>query len=379
MGAMTGLRGAWLRWLLPAVAVLAVTAGAAVVKQVGAAADPRLPARTAAQLLTDLQTARLDGLSGTVTQRAELGLPALPGLGGQGSSDLASLISGTHTLRVWYSGPSSVRVALLGTLGESDIITNGREMWIWSSRDNSAVHRILPEHGPAAPPLNPQALPKTPQEAAEMVLAAIDPSTVVTTAGSARVAGRSAYELVLAPRDRDSLVSQVKVAIDATEHVPLRVQVFSAKAAEAAIEVAFTQISFARPGAEHFQFNPPPGAKIKEQSAEDVKPPADAAKDAAKTDGEPRFAVIGKGWTTVLATRVPAAEAPADAGAGAGVMGMLQRLPAVSGSWGSGRVLGSNLFSVLVTDDGRILVGAVTPQRLMQAAADPAAALKPGA
>ena len=320
-------------------------------KQVGAAADPRLPARTAAQLLTDLQTARLDGLSGTVTQRAELGLPALPGLGGQGSSDLASLISGTHTLRVWYSGPSSVRVALLGTLGESDIITNGREMWIWSSRDNSAVHRILPEPGPAAPPLNPQALPKTPQEAAEMVLAAIDPSTVVTTAGSARVAGRSAYELVLAPRDRDSLVSQVKVAIDATEHVPLRVQVFSAKAAEAVIEVAFTQISFARPGAEHFQFNPPPGAKIKEQSAEDVdaKAPADAAKDAAKTDGKPGFAVIGKGWTTVLATRVPAAGTPADSSVGgAGVMGMLQRLPAVSGSWGSGRVSRLTVSSPLI-------------------------------
>ena len=48
-----------------------------------------LPPRSAAQLLVDLQTARLDGLSGTVVQTADLGLPPLPGLtGGQGDADL---------------------------------------------------------------------------------------------------------------------------------------------------------------------------------------------------------------------------------------------------------------------------------------------------
>ncbi|GIH10853.1 hypothetical protein Rhe02_89200 [Rhizocola hellebori] len=381
---MTGSRIAWLRWLLPAAAVLAVTAGAAVVKGVGAAADPQLPARTAAQLLTDLQTARLEGLSGTVTQRADLGLPALPGLGGQGSSDLASLISGTHTLRVWYSGPSSARVALLGTLGESDIITNGRDVWIWSSRDNSAIHRTLPAPEAAAPPLNPSMLPTTPQEAAAAVLAAIDPSTVVTTSGSARVAGRAAYELTLAPRDRDSLISRVTVAIDAAEQVPLRVRVFATSTAEAAIEIAFTQVTFARPGAEHFRFNPPPGAKVTEQQAQPEKAKPDEAKpDQAKPDGPPPVAVVGRGWTAVLAARPggAATSSPSssanDPASGTGLGGLMQHLPAVQGSWGSGRLLSSRLFSVLVTDDGRILVGAVTPQRLIQAAADPAAALKP--
>src|SRR3954454_23202322 len=119
MDTMTANRQAWLRWLVPAVAVLATTAGAAALKT-AASAEPRLPARTAAQLLVDLQTARVDGLSGLVTQRADLGLPSLPGVGGQGSSDLSALITGMHTLRIWYSGPDSARVALLGTLGESD-------------------------------------------------------------------------------------------------------------------------------------------------------------------------------------------------------------------------------------------------------------------
>ncbi len=39
-------------------------------------------------------------------------------------------------------------------------------------------------------------------------------------------------------------------------------------------------------------------------------------------------------------------------------------------------MLTSKLFSVLLTDDGRILVGAVSPERLAQVAADPAAQLK---
>jgi hypothetical protein len=61
-----------------------------------AIADAGLPARTAAQLLVDVQQARLDGLSGTVVQKSDLGLPDLPIAGassGAGSSNLTSLLS----------------------------------------------------------------------------------------------------------------------------------------------------------------------------------------------------------------------------------------------------------------------------------------------
>ena len=46
--------------------------------------------------------------------------------------------------------------------------------------------------------------------------------------------------------------------------MPLRVQVFARGAADPAIEVAFTQVSFARPDAAQFTFNPPPGTTIVE-------------------------------------------------------------------------------------------------------------------
>jgi hypothetical protein len=68
------------------------------------------------------------------------------------------------------------------------------------------------------------------------------------------------------------------------------------------------------------------------------------------------------------------AKAPADFG-GEQAGQLLGLLPTVSGDWGSGRLLKTRLVSVLLTDDGRLLAGAVNPQRLYEAAADPAAKL----
>lgn len=379
-----------LRWTVPALVVVAALGSVTAGRALTADASPSLPPRTAAQLLVDLQTADPDGFSGTVVQRADLGLPELPTVGGQGSSNFNALVSGSHTLRVYYGGESKQRVALLGTLGESDIIRNGRDVWTWSSDENKATHRLLParstadgRHGapdPARPGHSPTALPSTPQEAAEQALAAIDPTTKVATRGTATVAGRPAYELMLSPRDTASRIGQVRLAVDATEHIPLRVQVFAKDARTAAFEVGFTKVSFARPGDEHFRFTPPPGVTVTEVGPERAAKPDGTPDRDAK---EPR--IVGRGWTAVVVaenvdlasmTGAPGRDGPRSDGSqsdGPGRNGqldaVLEALPRVSGAWGSGRLLTSKLFTVLLTDDGRLLAGAVTPQRLYEAAA----------
>jgi hypothetical protein len=78
---------------------------------------------------------------------------------------------------------------------------------------------------------------------------------------------------------------------------------------------------------------------------------------------------VGSGWTSIVI-----AKAPSGSGSGSGTEAqqlstVLNGLPKVSGSWGSGHLLQSKLFSVLVTDDGRILAGAVAPDALYGAAA----------
>jgi hypothetical protein len=56
------------------------------------------------------------------------------------------------------------------------------------------------------------------------------------------------------------------------------------------------------------------------------------------------------------------------AGTSPDIARIVESLPRVSGSWGSGRLLRSTLASVLITDDGRILAGAVAPELLYAAA-----------
>ncbi|MEV0128253.1 sigma-E factor regulatory protein RseB domain-containing protein [Dactylosporangium sp. NPDC050688] len=360
-----------LRWAVPALAAVAVVGAGVAAKTLAVAAEPNLPPRTAAQLLVDLQTAHLDGLSGTVVERADLGLPALPSLLGEQSSELTSLVSGKHTLRVWYSGPDKARLSLLGTQGQSDIIHNGADTWTWNSKSGKAQHYKSTGGEAKTPGAIPSEMPKSPQEAADLALKAIDPTTQVSIGNSAKIAGRDAYELILRPRDTASLISQVRLAIDAQEKLPLRVQVLAKGDSNPAFEVAFTQVSFTRPDDAQFVFNPPAGTKVEE--ADPAKAEATAGEQQHPAGTEPKRTVIGTGWTSVLVVRTgQPAQATTDPAEAKQVQDAINQLPLGNG----GHTFNSKLFSVLITDDGRVLAGAVSPERLAQVAADPAAALK---
>jgi len=364
-----------IRWVVPAGITLAVVGGGAASALVSASADPTLPERSAAQLLVDLQRAEVTGLSGTVVERADLGLPALPTVANAGSTDLASLLTGSHTLRVWLAAPDKMRFALLGSLGETDVILNDRDLWIWDSQEKSTSHQVLP--GPARMGLTrdgklalPSAAQADPLSIAEQVLAAIDPATVVTTAGTARVADRPAYELVLAPRDTESLISQIRIAIDADRRVPLRVQVYGDGSDTPGFECAFTQVSFDRPDDAQFRFNPPEGTTVREGGDTG----ADAADSSASTVPGTAPTVIGSGWTSVLVMRanqgLPLPSATENHGQSDEMARFLSELPEASGDWGTGWLISGKLFSALVTTDGRVLVGAVSADRLQSAAAE---------
>ena len=213
-----------LRWAVPAAAGTLILAGT-LIGTVGVSADSGLPARTAQELLVDLQAPKATALSGTVVTKADLGLPDLP-MGMASSTGLTSLMSGTNTLRVWTTGPEQTRVALIDTADEFDVIHTGRDVWVWSSSGKTAEHYVLPGRDTSAAPgagLDPMNLPSTPQEAADLVLKALNDTTDVSTTGVASVAGRAVYELILTPRQSDTLVASVVIAIDAqTQHAVTR-------------------------------------------------------------------------------------------------------------------------------------------------------------
>ncbi|MFF5076886.1 outer membrane lipoprotein carrier protein LolA [Actinoplanes sp. NPDC000266] len=359
-----------LRWLVPSAAAVVVIGGGAAAGTIVASADPSLPDRSAAELLVDLQNAKVDGLSGTIVQSADLGLPKIAGLtADSGGADLVNLVAGSNTARVWYAGEDKARLALMSTLGETDVIRNGSDVWIWQSKAKTATHLTLPADVDKKPASLPTGVPSTPQDAAEAALDAIDPTTAVSTTGAAKVAGRDAYELVLSPRASESLIGQVRLAIDAEKKIPLRVDVYAKDAVNPAVRVAFQQISFDTPDAQQFTFNPPPGTKVNKTDAGKLETELEKEHKAAEAAKQPAAGeqptVIGEGWASVVTAKLPKATGDE----GKQLDGVIDMLPKVSGSWGSGHLFSGSLFSVLVTDDGRVFAGAVAPETLYKAAA----------
>lgn len=350
-----GERGWWRtrwRYLVPAAAAGVV--GLVATGVFSAQAAPPLPPRTAAQLLADLQTADVAGFSGTVVQKASLGLPQLPDVAGSGSElSLMSLLTGTNTLKVWYGGPTRQRIALLDPVAEMDVFHDGADVWQWDSSTRTATHLSTPEAASAGsqPPGT-----VTPDQLAQQAVAAIDPTTEVRVDTTTRVAGRAVYRLVLLPRDGATRIGSVTVEIDGETKVPLGTQVYARGASSPAMDVSFTDIDFGAPDAANFTFTPPAGSTI---TRVDANAPTGMGRSVA-ADSASSATTVGAGWTRVVVMHT--------ALAGSSTSKQLDSfLKPVSGAWGSGRLLTSSLLSALILDDGRVLVGAVDPERLYAA------------
>ncbi len=272
--------GARARWTVPVgvAAVAGIVAAAAAVAS--AEASPSLPHRTASQLLADVAQASrqpLGPLTATIQETANLGLPSLPALSQQPGAS-SPLTSGTQSVRIWYRDAQHIRLAQDVQDGETDARLDGRTLWTWNSKTQTATRYTLPAHGSVLPGRSGNGAagagslssgsaagdqPQTPQAFAEQLLTAVGPTSVVGVQNNVYVAGRAAYQLSLAPRSSKSLVGRVLIAIDASRHIPLRVEVFPRGSSSAALSFGFTSLTLGTPAASNFSFTPPPGAAVK--------------------------------------------------------------------------------------------------------------------
>ncbi|MFF0775169.1 outer membrane lipoprotein carrier protein LolA [Nonomuraea wenchangensis] len=378
-------RGTFVRWGVPiaAAAVIGAAIGAGPVIA-AVSGEPTLPERSAEQLLADAAaaTAKDQGMrpmSGTVQQTASLGLPALPVTGGD--TGPLSLLSGTHEVKVWYGGENKIRVAMPTHLNETNLIYNGDQSWYWDSATNTATRlRIKADAGEQHGLPTPQPTDVTPQQAAQRLLAQVDEHTAVRVINTAEVAGRPVYQLVLAPKADGSLVQEVRIALDGETYMPLQVQLYAKGSAEPAYQVGFTQVTFTPPAAENFTFTPPAGAKVEEATIGEESIGAKAeerAEHAADMAGKAKL--VGDGWTTVAVVPFSLSDLQGEAAGQDGQDGrgaqanalldsVLKSATPVNGTWGSGKLIRTKLLTALLTDDGRLLAGAVTPEELVRVA-----------
>ncbi|MEU0428265.1 sigma-E factor regulatory protein RseB domain-containing protein, partial [Streptomyces canus] len=248
----------------------------------------------------------------------------------------------------------------------------------YDSKSNSVFHTTASESDGK----QKEELPATPKDLAEEALKAADKTTSVTVDGTAQVAGRDAYRLVIKPKDEGSTVGQITVAVDSKTGLPLKFTLTPASGGSAVVDAGFTQVSFAKPAASTFDFTPPKGAKVEEGDA------AKAPERSERSEGFEGFEgfgkgsahepgkggpeglnVIGDGWDSIATFDTGGQGVPSGSEVGGDVGGFLDSLgDKVSGKFGEGTVFKTRLINALITDDGKVYVGAVTKDALVKAA-----------
>ncbi|MHA6523782.1 LolA family protein [Tessaracoccus sp. G1721] len=386
-------------WLAPIAVAGVVAVGLLAQPLLASGEGSNLPDLTAEELVAKVMDAEPQAMSGTVVHTARLGLPDLLFTEATGA-DPMSLLGGSSTLRLWTDGAERARVSLLGTMSEYSVVADGTDVWTYSSSDDEVVRYTVSDADRARleamgeeareEALAKQAELPTPQEAAAEVLAKVEEHSTVRVDSQVSVAGRDAYQLVITPDTDGTLVDHVVLAVDGETMTPLRVQTWSTQDETApAVEVSFTDVDFSAPAESVFEFSTPAGATQRDVV---VPLPAEGTEMPAHEGEHQMPTVIGTGWESVVELT------GVDMGALlAGTPGSMGGLPEdFTGSEEAkdlmeefkpehgggmdldtgalfeelttevpeGRLLSSTLLSVLVTDDGRVLVGAVPAETL---------------
>ncbi len=380
------------RYVVPVAVVGVAAATIGLVPALADSGDPDLPKITAQQLIEKIAKSDVEQLSGTVRISTDLGLPDLGGLadglvsgggkGGDGSSadpsaKLTELASGTHTLRVATDGPDRQKISLIESAAEYSIVHNGKDLWGYDSKSDEVYHSTVPQQGKE----HRDRAPATPKDFADEALKSVDDTTSVTVDGTARVAGRDAYRLVIKPRHASgTTVGVISIAVDAKTGMPLKFTLTPASGGAAVVDAGFTRISFAEPAASTFRFTPPKGAKVTEGGG------AAAGEHSLSSGGSPKgllpspgltggatakdgMKVLGTGWNSIATFDTGArGGVPSSSGQGAlsGFLGSLG--DQVNGKFGKGTVFSTRLINALITDDGKVYAGAVTKDALVKAA-----------
>ncbi|WP_436493794.1 LolA family protein [Actinokineospora sp. HUAS TT18] len=320
-------------------------------------APPALPDVTAEALVQSVLTSQIPAMSGAVEFSSDLGIP-IPGLPTTGASGEAA--------HVYTDGQGRARLSIDQGDGERTVVRDGSTTWIWSSANRSVTKLADAETDKKG--ADTLADPAT---AAREFVALMGKDSTVTVDGTARVADRPVYQLVLTPKPTErTLLREVRVAVDSETRLPLRLEVLANGQATPAVKIGFTEFSTGAQDPGLFQYTPPAGVKVVEEKPGDHQPTKAEQDDLfAQLDAK----VVGEGWDTVLVGKIPAealqSKAPSQRGGGdADATTFLKQIgKEVTGPFGTGYVITTKVGTALVTTDGRAAVGAVPQQVLVDA------------
>jgi hypothetical protein len=309
----------------------------------------------------------------------DLGLGDFGTASGASGGSLVGLAAGNNDARLWEDGLNR-RIALLQPLEETDWYRQGDVTYVWHSRRSRVTKVATPDTPPDATGLITSLAGggtiESPDGMALRFLALRGDATRLVLRAPTYVADRPVYQLGLIPQTETSLVTEVTISVDAATGLPLKVSV-NTRSGTTAIESKFTSISFKKPAASNFDFKPPSdavvtdGARVsrvpnfsgdsgdwrKERDRENAI--EDVQSVTGVNDTLLRLATVGNGWDEVVATTGLSFWRVDD---------LARTAKSVRGAYGTGKLLQTPVFSLLILPTGSLVAGAVTPAGLEPAA-----------
>jgi outer membrane lipoprotein-sorting protein len=193
--------------------------------------------------------------------------------------DAIALLSGTHRIRV-YASDEGARIQILDPMSQRDLIINNEEFWIYDSRKATAtngtftaeVQEISPEDQQKMEEALNSALDeysaklqlnlRSPEAVADYLIGQADKDAEISVGRDHRIAGRTAYQLIINPDAANTLIDSVVISVDSETGVALDVKVYSVEFSKPAFHIGFTDIDFNTPDADLFTFTPPAGTTV---------------------------------------------------------------------------------------------------------------------
>jgi hypothetical protein len=364
------------RFFVPLVVAALVWAGYSLQSRLQARAEPTLPARTAAEVADWAAGPHPEPRSGLLELHTDLGLGDFGTATGASGGSLVGLAAGNNDARLWEDGANR-RIALLQQLEETDWYRQGDTTYVWHSRRSRVTTVATPNTPPDATGLITSLAGggtiESPDGMAARFLALRGEDTRLVLHAPTYVADRPVYQLGLIPQTGTSLITEVTIGVDAVTGLPLKVSVHT-RSGTIAIESKFTSIAFKKPAASNFNFKPPADAVVtngntvsrqndffgdwrkerdRELALEDVQ------SVTGVNDTLLRLATVGNGWNEVVATSGLSFWRMED---------LARTAKTVSGQYGTGKLLQTPVFTLLILSNGSIVAGAVTPAGLQPAA-----------
>jgi outer membrane lipoprotein-sorting protein len=240
--------------------VVVAIAGCTAIAVAAAGSGPVPPHKRLAQAIHDaLAAPSVPGITARISFKNHL----IDSSELQGSDPILTGATG----RLWLSNGGRVRLELQSSSGQdAQVVAGDGSFWVYDPSSNTVYKGKLPSgSGTESKRRAHEALPSVAQIQSDLnrLMAHLNVSGAIPS----DVAGRAAYTARVSPQHDGGLLGAAELAWDAAHGVPMRFALYARGDKTPVLEVAVTNISFARVPALAFSAAPPTGAKTVTVSA----------------------------------------------------------------------------------------------------------------